>query len=163
MRLQIDNRQCKFRVRRPALRQVALALARLAAAARGARPWREVTLILVDDAGIEPLNRAILRHKGATDVITQRYAPMPGEPDGVIGEVFVNMERAWQVAGSRRSWPPSRELALYIAHGFDHLNDADDSTPAARRRMRQRELRWLGCVRVLEMATRRCATVRRRA
>lgn len=148
MHIQIDNRQKKFRLCRAALRQVAAALAALASAVRGARPWREVTLILTDDAGIAPLNRAIMRHEGITDVITQRYEPLPGEPDGVIGEVIVNVERAWQVEGRKRGWTASRELALYIAHGCDHLNDEDDATPADRRRMRQRELRWLARIHV---------------
>jgi len=113
--------------------------------------WRELTVILTDDAGIAPLNRHIMRHSGSTDVITQRYESLPGESDGLYGELFVNVERAWQLGGSRRGWPASRELALYIAHGCDHLNDEDDATPAGRQRMRQRELRWLRsiCVPVL--------------
>lgn len=155
MRLGIDNRQKKFRFRRDALRQVATALATCAAGVRGARPWREVTLILVDDAGIAPLNLRIMRHAGPTDVITQRYEPFPGEPDGVIGEIIVNVERAWQVGARRGNWSTSRELALYIAHGCDHLNDADDSTPARRQRMRRRELRWLARVRVPDLAFRK--------
>ena len=36
-----------------------------------------------------------------------------------------------------------RELALYLAHGCDHLTGADDATPAGRARMRRRELGWL--------------------
>jgi ssRNA-specific RNase YbeY (16S rRNA maturation enzyme) len=35
------------------------------------------------------------------------------------------------------------ELALYIAHGFDHLSGADDDTPARRAAMRRTEMRWL--------------------
>ena len=102
-----------------------------------------MTVILVDDAGMEPLNLQIMRHKGSTDVITQRYEPLPGEPDGVHGELLVNVERAWQVGAQRRGWSAAQELALYIAHGCDHLNDEDDATPAGRQRMRRRELRWL--------------------
>jgi len=146
-RIAIDNRQPTFRINRAALRRLAADLA--AHAARlGARPWRDVTLILVDDAGSAPLNRAIMGHAGATDVITQRYLPLPGEPDGLVGELIVNVERAWQVGVRRRGWSPARELALYIAHGCDHLNDAEDATPAGRRRMRRRELRWLARVQV---------------
>ena len=100
-------------------------------------------MIITDDAGIEPFNRAIMKHAGTTDVITQRYESLPGEPAGLLGEVIVNVERAWQVGDARRGWSASHELALYLAHGCDHLNDEDDTTPAGRQRMRRRELRWL--------------------
>ena len=143
MRIEIDNRQQKFRIHRTALRQVLADLILCASGSRGAQPWREVTVILVDDAGMEPLNRQIMQHTGSTDVITQRYEPLPNEPNGVHGELLVNVERAWQVGARRRGWSAARELALYIAHGCDHLNDEDDNTPAARQRMRRRELRWL--------------------
>ena len=148
MQISIDNRQRKYRLHRAALRQVVMALAALAASSRGARSWREVTVILTDDAGIAPLNLQIMQHEGATDVITQRYEALPGEPEGLVGELFVNVERAWQVGARRRGWSASKELALYIAHGCDHLNDAEDATAAGRQRMRQRELRWLRSMRV---------------
>ena len=61
-------------------------------------------------------------------------------------EIIVNAERAWLAGSRRRGWSPSRELALYIAHGCDHLNDERDTTPAGRRRMRRRELHWLAQV-----------------
>jgi ssRNA-specific RNase YbeY (16S rRNA maturation enzyme) len=38
------------------------------------------------------------------------------------------------------------ELALYIAHGFDHLSGADDNTPARRAAMRRTEMRWLAAL-----------------
>ena len=147
MQIAIENRQQAFRIRRVALRQVVAALAARASDCRGAQPWQEVVVILTDDAGMEPLNIRVMRHTGSTDVITQRYEPLPGEPEGVRGELLVNVERAWQV-GRRRGWSSSRELALYIAHGCDHLNEAEDATPAGRRSMRQRELRWLRQLRV---------------
>jgi len=84
-----------------------------------------------------------MAHGGATDVITQRYDPIPGEPGGLTGELFVNAERAACCAPRRAGWDPDRELALYLAHGFDHLTGADDGTRAERSRMRRRELGWL--------------------
>ena len=143
MRISIDNRQRLFRMNQVALRQVAADLAALAAASRGVSPWREAIVILLDDAGMTDWNLRVMRYTGSTDVISQRYEPLPGEPAGMRGELLVNVERAWQVGAQRRNWPPSRELALYIAHGFDHLNDAEDASSAGRQRMRRRELRWL--------------------
>jgi probable rRNA maturation factor len=140
----IDNRQCLCRVDSRALRGVLAGVAGCAQRARRQPPWRELTVILTDDDGIAPVNRAIMGHDGATDVITQRYEALPGEPPGLVGELVVNVERAWQVGSrGRRGWSPTQELALYLAHGCDHLNDEDDATTAGRRRMRRRELRWL--------------------
>ncbi len=96
----------------------------------------------MDDAGITEVNEALLHHEGPTDVITVRYRAVPGEPEqGDVAELYVNVQRAAQL--SRRRWPAGRELALYLAHGCDHLTGADDATLVQRIRMRLRELRWL--------------------
>ena len=80
---------------------------------------------------------------GPTDVITQRYDAMPGEPEGVYGELYVNVDQALRVAPKRRGWSPAKELLLYVAHGMDHLSGADDLKPRDYDRMRRRELGWL--------------------
>ena len=145
--IEIRNLQRGFRIDRGSLRSLATALA--GAARRGAAqaPWRELTVILADDAMIDPINRAVMGHVGATDVITQRYEAVPGEPPGLVGELVINVEQAWRVgtdlAKARSAWSPAHELALYLAHGCDHLAGAEDDTPAGRIRMRRRERRWL--------------------
>ena len=96
----------------------------------------------MDDAAIAQVNQALLNHAGPTDVITVRYDAMPGEAEADdSAELYINVERAVQLG--RRGWPAGRELALYLAHGCDHLAGEDDATPADYRRMRRRELRWL--------------------
>jgi len=140
----LNNVQRHSRLDTDAIKRLASALAPLAQARMPDEPpWREVTIHLLDDAGIAPINAAIMAHEGATDVITQRYETMPGEPAGLIGELFVNVERARRAAPRRPGWSPDRELALYLAHGFDHLTGADDGTSVGRARMRRRELGWL--------------------
>jgi len=152
MRITFHNAQRLFKLDTVALKRLALALAALAQtqgqrrrgrASPGEPTWQEVTIHLLDDAGIAPVNAAIMAHEGATDVVTQRYDPIPGEPVGLTGELFVNVEYAVRAAPRRAAWSANRELALYIAHGFDHLTGADDHTPAERARMRRRELAWL--------------------
>ncbi len=159
MTLLFCNRQRRFRVDRPALRRLAGALARAAQRIKPHPPWRELTVILADDAGIAPVNAAVMGHAGATDVITQRYEPVPGEPPGLVGEIVVNVEQAWRAGTrpARSGWSPAHELALYLAHGCDHLTDADDAAPADRRRMRRRELRWLAAAAVPPELLRRAA------
>jgi len=144
LHLSIHNAQRRFRLDAAAFKRLARALAGMAQARLpGEPPWREVAIHLLDDAGIAPINLAIMAHQGATDVITQRYEAIPGEPEGLVGELFVNVERAVCAAPRRAGWSADRELALYLAHGFDHLTGADDHAPRERARMRRREMGWL--------------------
>ena len=116
------------------------------AAKSGARigvPFRAVTVILQDDDFSAEVHEAINGAKGPTDVITQRYDAMPGEVEGVYGELYVNTDQALRVALKRRGWSPAKELLLYVAHGMDHLSGADDLKPQDYDRMRRRELNWL--------------------
>ena len=116
------------------------------AAKSGARigvPFRAVTVILQDDAFSAEVHEASNGAKGPTDVITQRYDAMPGEAEGVYGELYVNVDQALRVAPKRRGWSPAKELLLYVAHGMDHLSGADDLKPRDYDRMRRRELAWL--------------------
>lgn len=105
--------------------------------------FREVVVILQDDASSAEVHLAINGAEGATDVVTQPYDPMPGEAEGVYGELYVNCERAMSAAPRRRGWSAARELLLYIAHGMDHLSGADDLLDADYWRMRRRELGWM--------------------
>ena len=106
-------------------------------------PYRAVSIILQDDAFSAEVHLAINGAKGPTDVITQRYDAMPGEAEGVYGELYVNVDQALRVAPKRRGWSPAKELLLYVAHGMDHLSGADDLKPREYDRMRRRELGWL--------------------
>jgi len=106
-------------------------------------PFREVTVVLQDDESSAEAHEAIMDVSGATDVITQGYDAMPGEDEGVYGELYVNGDQAVCVAPKRKGWSAAQELLLYVAHGMDHLSGADDHAPADYARMRRRELKWL--------------------
>jgi len=110
------------------------------------RHWQAVALILLDNPGMREANRRLFGAAHTTDVISCAYAPHPDEGGLWEGEILVNAQLAAERAASgagrlRRS--VARELALYVAHGWDHLGGADDASAVERRRMRQRELRWL--------------------
>lgn len=111
--------------------------------ARIGRAFREVSIVLQDDEFSAEVHLAVNGVEGPTDAITQAYDAMPGEADGVYGEVYVNCERAMKCAPKRKGWSAAKELLLYIAHGIDHLSGADDLSPKDYERMRRRELRWL--------------------
>jgi rRNA maturation RNase YbeY len=144
MRVSVCNRQRVRPVDALKIKRMVRAFAeRAQARIDGDAPWRDVTVHLLDDAKIAPVNRAVMGHEGATDVITQRYEPIPGEPPGLVGELFVNVECACRAAPRRKGWSADHELALYLAHGCDHLSGADDRAPRERAAMRRRELAWL--------------------
>lgn len=123
-----------------------LCAARYFAARSGARigeKFRDVAIVVQDDASSDEVHRAIMGVAGATDVITQRYEAIPPEKPGVYGEIYVNADRALAAAPKRKNWSPAHEFLLYVAHGFDHLSGADDHTPLDYASMRRRELSWL--------------------
>ncbi len=115
------------------------------------RHWGEIHLVLVDDAGIRAVHDAWMNLPTPTDVLSLCYDPVPGESGASSGEIVINVQRAASLG--TRVWRPKkghrtatgidRELALYLAHGCDHLAGASDATPTKRQRMRRRELRWL--------------------
>jgi rRNA maturation RNase YbeY len=115
-------------------------MARLTACSRAEQP-AELSLVLTDDIGISRINREYLNRTGPTDVICFKYDPLPGEDNSVGGEIIVNVERALVEGRARGS--VARELALYLAHGCDHLAGESDVTKAGYMRMRRRESRWL--------------------
>lgn len=103
--------------------------------------WDEISVVLMNDRGIARLNKCCLGELQPTDVLSFRYALPFRSGCVVIGEVIVNVERAILEGARRRG--ASSELALYLAHGCDHLAGSDDADAVARRRMRSREMRWL--------------------
>ena len=129
-------------------RELASAAAFFAAksSARSRLVFREVTVVLQDDAESAEVHVAINGAEGPTDVVTQRYDPMPGEEPGVYGELYVNVARAISAAPRRAGWSVAKELLLYVAHGMDHLAGEDDMTPRGYDAMRRRELAWIRAI-----------------
>ncbi len=140
MEIHVSNRQKALAVRRTALATLAARLADRAFAP-GGPPFAELALLLLDDASMPGCKERVFGVRRQTDVISLAYAAIPGiQP--ATAELVVNAERALR-EGALRPGGPARELALYLAHGIDHLAGRDDDTPARRRSMRRRETRWL--------------------
>jgi len=137
MKIAVANQQKRFRISSARVRRLAAWLLQQALEA----PWASLEIILTDDAGIVAANRAVFGRDYVTDVISLAYPPLPGEQGGA-GELIIDVAQAVR-EGARRAGGPDRELALYLAHGCDHLAGADDATPRQRAAMRRRELRWL--------------------
>lgn len=97
--------------------------------------------MLTDDEGIVPANLEYFGKERPTDVISFRYDPIPGEEEGFTGDLIVNVDRAVQRGIEEKG--ADYELALYIAHGFDHLSGAEDDTPEKKKAMLDTETAWL--------------------
>ncbi|MGD9612340.1 MAG: rRNA maturation RNAse YbeY [Kiritimatiellia bacterium] len=139
MKIRMLNRQRALRVRLPAVRRLIRTLARRAFPAEP--PFAELAVVLTDDAAMPAYKAGCFGVRVQTDVVTQAYAAVPGVC-AATAELVVNAERA-RAEGRGRPGGPARELALYLAHGLDHLAGADDDVPARRRAMRRRETAWL--------------------
>ena len=94
----------------------------------------ELSLVITDNAGIEPLNRQYLGRQGPTNVIA---FPM-GEGEfndlnpSLLGDVVVSLEYAVQEAKDNGLDPDEHFLRLIIhgiLHllGYDHVNDEDEA------------------------------------
>lgn len=143
MKILIANRHKKIRIASSRLRRWLNFFMEKAAAINPVRTWIECSLVIVGDREMIALNRDALGHEGTTDVITFTYRSAPGEvPPGWRGEIVVNIAEASRAAQAR-GLPLERELALYVAHGCQHLAGANDDTPARRAAMHRRQLRWL--------------------
>jgi rRNA maturation RNase YbeY len=139
LRVDITNRQAVGRVSAARLKGLALFFMREVTSLVPSLHWRDVHVVLMSDAEIAGVNERFLGHAGPTDVISFRYAPVAG--DALDAEIIVNVQRA--LAVGPQFGGVARELALYIAHGCDHLTGENDRTVKQRQRMRRREQRWL--------------------
>ena len=128
-------------MRPAAFRRLVRTLANRAFPAERPAPFGELTVVLTDDAAMPDYKAGCFGVRAQTDVVAQAYAAVPGLGPPPA-ELVLNAERARR-EGRRRSGGPARELALYLAHGLDHLAGHDDDTPARRRAMRRRETAWL--------------------
>lgn len=144
MQVAIEDQQQQFALNHAALCRVVKKLARIVRKElRVSEFWSEITLYLLDSTQIADVNRAVMGHAGSTDVITQSYHALPGEVEGVLGEIFVNVELANDPENHDIGWSRDHELALYIAHGVDHLGGGNDTSDADRAIMLEREKKWV--------------------
>lgn len=143
MNISIINRQRRLRFNRRRLITLASFFMEKASAMNTRKSWVECSIVIVGEKEMIRINKQVLNHAGTTDVITLAYPTSPGEqPSGWRGELIVNIDEAQNMA-RQLGHPLLNELALYIAHGCQHLGGADDATPRERAAMSRRQLQWL--------------------
>ncbi|HHX98214.1 MAG TPA: rRNA maturation RNAse YbeY [Kiritimatiellia bacterium] len=141
MKLRLINRQQALTIQAANLRRLTRELLNLAWPPPDAPPFAELIIVLTDAAAMPDYKARAFGQRRQTDVIAQSYQPVPGA-QAAAAEIIINAELA-AAEGRRRRGGPARELALYLAHGLDHLAGGRDDTPARKQRMSQREEKWL--------------------
>lgn len=100
----------------------------------------EVHCVLADDARLAELNRRFRDRSGPTDVLSFPYDPVRSE--GVLGDIYVSLERATAQAGERDE-PVAREAWRLFVHGALHLAGRDHDTPDSEREMVRIQEEWV--------------------
>lgn len=136
--LALANRHPRLRLDRRALSTAIATLDAQAARFAGGCPAGELSIVFLSDNALANLHADYLSDPTPTDVIT-----FAGNPTlGVAGEICVSVDTAARYVRSHRG-KFSRELLLYVIHGWLHLAGYDDLQPAKKRRMRAAEGRAL--------------------
>jgi probable rRNA maturation factor len=100
----------------------------------------EVSLLVVDDAGIRRLNQKWRGKDEATDVLS---FPQSGGAGPLLGDLVISLQTARRVA-RRDGRPVEAELDRYLAHGLLHLLGYDHARPADARNMAAAENALVG-------------------
>lgn len=101
----------------------------------------ELSIAFVDDATIAQVHADFMDDPTPTDVIT-----FPADPEmESAGEIIVSVDHA-RARSAELNLPFSRELTLYLIHGWLHLAGFDDRNEADRARMREAENQALALV-----------------
>ncbi len=106
------------------------------AMAHGGRHRVGLSVVFVDDPTLAQMHAEHLGDPSETDVMSFDL----GEEEGLVGELYVSVDRARKLA-ARRPVSLERELTLYVVHGSLHLCGFDDLEESERRRMRVAEAR----------------------
>jgi probable rRNA maturation factor len=102
----------------------------------------ELSVVFVTDETIAQVHADFMDDATPTDVIT-----FPANKDmESAGEIIVSVDHALSRA-QELTEPFSRELSLYLLHGWLHLAGYDDRTPQDRAEMRLAEQRALAILR----------------
>ena len=132
----VANRHPRLRADRRSIAAAVDLLDAHARSFRGGCPPGALSLALLGDRALARLHARFMGDASPTDVIT-----FTGDrANGIAGEICLSADAAARQAG-RAGGRLSREIALYLVHGWLHLAGYDDRDPAAKRAMRRAEAR----------------------
>jgi len=95
----------------------------------------DLTIVLVDDARIQALNRDFLAHDAPTDVLSfPADEPDPETGHRYLGDVVISPMRAGEQA-RERGHAVEAEMQLLVVHGILHLLGHDHAGAGEKERM----------------------------
>lgn len=104
-------------------------------------PSGELSIAFLSETELSGVHETYLRDSSPTDVIT-----FPGDSDmDCAGEICVSVDYA-ENSSRARGLPVSKELTLYLIHGWLHLCGLDDKDEALQKLMRAAEKELLARV-----------------
>ncbi len=134
--LSVAVRHRRLRVSRRSVASAVRLLDSNAGSFLGGCPPGELSVAFLTDGALAAIHGRYLADLSRTDVIT-----FSGDPaHGTAGEICVSADAAARHAARVRA-DLSREMTLYLVHGWLHLAGYDDRGPGPRRRMRRAEAR----------------------
>lgn len=117
MRVQIENRQKQQKILKRPLRKIAQKILSVSGF-----PDAQLSILILDNAGIQEINRDYLQRDRPTNVIS--FAMQEGEGSGLqpllLGDVVISAERAAEDA-AEAGVPFEHELVFLLLHGILHL------------------------------------------
>ena len=108
--------------------------------AEGIADRGEVHCVLAGDAEVADLNHRFRGKAAATDVLAFPYDP--AATDGVLGDIYVSLDRAREQAAERDE-PIEREVWRLFVHGALHLAGRDHDTDESERAMLETQEEWV--------------------
>jgi probable rRNA maturation factor len=98
-------------------------------------PDADLSIVLVDDARIQALNRDFLAHDAPTDVLSfPADEPDPETGRRYLGDVVISLVRAEEQA-RERGHAAEAEMQLLVVHGILHLLGHDHAEAGEKERM----------------------------
>jgi len=125
MEVLIDNRQKKCEISPKKIQQKAKAILNALGSTDG-----ELSILIVDDSQIEPLNRKYLGRQNATNVIAfpMRTDQFPNIQPELLGDVVISIETAAR-EGVIAGISTERRFVQLLVHGILHLFGYDHEGP----------------------------------
>lgn len=103
-------------------------------------PDAELNIILTDEKHLLQLNRKFKNSDSDTDILS--FPLSEPDSDRFEGEVYISVDRVL-VNANLFSVTPLEELRRMVAHGVLHFLGHDDTTPAAKVKMVEKENYYL--------------------
>ena len=138
MKIHLNNKQTKYRINSAKIKKVINLLCLNLDLNK--RKWSDISVIIVNESEIQSLHHKYFNKNETTDVITFTYPPIPCEKY-YSGDIIINIDIVHKEGKKRKNI--NYELVFYIAHGIDHLNGNNDDTLEKRKKMHNREKKWV--------------------